>query len=572
MKLQDLQRKLSKHKFNALLITRNNRFLGQDILPEENKIMELTGFTGSAGTLLITPITAYLFVDGRYEIQAAREVNSDEVQVVCKTQDTLISWLKKNTTPFDKWTIAYNPECLSVREFEQMQKELPKFNFVADEHHLEDKKLSSETFSAFEHEPQFSGISKEEKLGQVIVELKKHFMNGFFIGSADSVSWLLNLRSRCLPDTPVLRASALVDTLGNITVFADNIDFSQTEHKFTIAPFKDLEKYLKNYKKQKIGYESSFTSQKIALLAQKHHIDFIPAHDPCQKLKAVKNPVELEGIRKAHLRDGVAICRFLYWLEKEGLGKTELEIVDKLYDIRKQGENFFSVSFDTIAGFGANGAVVHYRPQEKTNLKLKKGSLLLLDSGAQYFDGTTDITRTIAIGKPSKEMIDNFTYVLKGHIALSSAIFPQGTNGMKLDTLARNPLWQKGLDYQHGTGHGVGCFLNVHEGPQSISSGGSRYPLEKGMITSVEPGYYKEGDYGIRIENLVEVVPATYSGMLKFAYLTLAPIDKRLINKYLLSTEEINWINNYHQNVFKKIQKYLTTEERNWLKDVCSPL
>lgn len=572
MTLQDLQTQLSKHKFNALLITRNNRFLGQDILPEENKIMELTGFSGSAGTLLVTPVSAYLFVDGRYEIQAAREVNPEDVHVVCKTQDTLVSWLKKNSTPLDKWTIAYNPECLSVREFEQLQRELPKFDFVADQYHLEGEKISLEKFSAFEHKPQFSGISAEEKLGQVIVDLKKHFFHGFFIGSADSVSWLLNLRSRCLPDTPVLRAAALVDILGNITVFADNIEFPQADLQFTIAPFADLEKYLKNYKKQKIGYDGNFTSQKAFLLAQKHHIDFVPAQDPCQKLKAVKNPVELEGIRQAHLRDGVAVCRFLHWLEKEGLGKTELDIVDKLYDFRKQGDNFFSVSFDTIAGFAANGAVVHYRPQEKTNLKLEKGSLLLLDSGAQYFDGTTDITRTIAVGKPKKEMIDNFTYVLKGHISLSSAVFPQGTSGMKLDTLARNPLWRQGLDYQHGTGHGVGCFLNVHEGPLSISSAGSRYPLEAGMITSIEPGYYKEGHYGIRIENLVEVVPAAYPGMLKFAYLTLAPIDKRLINKYLLSTEEINWINNYHQNVFKKIQKYLNTEERNWLKDVCSPL
>lgn len=568
MTLPQLQKLIAKKKLNGYIITRNNMFLGQDILLEENLIHKLTGFSGSAGTLFVTPVKAYLFVDGRYELQAARETNPHDVIVICQTKDTLSSWLK--VEPYAYHHMGYNPQCFSIKEFDLLSRENPHIKLIAEE--LEESRLSPETFEVFEHNIEFAGLSVDEKISIFLVELKKRYLNAFFIGAADSVSWLFNLRSHCLPDTPILRAMAIIDIEGNIALFADNLDFKKVSSKLDIYPLNKLDKYLSKYRNQKLGYDKNFTSQQIALIADKHNINMISGIDPCQSFKSVKNPVELQGIRAAHLRDGVAVSKFIYWLEQNWQNSSELDIVTKLKEFRQQQNNFFSDSFDTIAGFGPNGAIVHYRPQVSTNLKLAEGNLLLLDSGAQYYDGTTDITRTIAIGTPNAEMIDNFTYVLKAHIALSQAIFPENISGRNLDAIARNELWQQGHVYNHGTGHGVGCFLNVHEGPIGISSKYSDAKLQSGMITSIEPGYYKEDHYGIRIENLVEIAGAIYPEMLQFKNLTLAPIDKRLINKYLLTIREIEWLNNYHQDVYDKIENYLETDEKNWLKDACSPL
>ena len=277
-------------------------------------------------------------------------------------------------------------------------------------------------------------------------------------------------------------------------------------------------------------------------------------------------------MRNAHLRDGATVTSFLCWLEQHWPETDELGVVAKLHEYRCRQQNFFSESFDTIAGFGSNGAIVHYQPRPQTNRKLSSGSLLLLDSGAQYLDGTTDTTRTIALGTPSPEQIDDYTRVLQAHIALSTAIFPEKTTGRALDALAREPLWRHGLDYAHGTGHGVGCFLNVHEGPVGISTTYSDTPLQAGMITSIEPGYYKAGHYGIRIENLVEVIPAGREGFLAFSPLTLIPYDRRLINKSLLSPEELDWLNHYHRHVKQSLSPLLPPDERQWLEQACTPL
>jgi len=306
-------------------------------------------------------------------------------------------------------------------------------------------------------------------------------------------------------------------------------------------------------------------------LAQLNHIFLENTPDFCQLQKAIKNSCELNGIRQAHIRDGVAVCKFLYWLEHNWQGKTELDIVDKLHSFRAKQENFVSESFATIAAYGSNGAIVHYSPTAKTNKKLTGGNLLLLDSGAQYTDGTTDITRTITLGDITPAMSEDFTLVLKAHIHLSSAVFPERTIGAKLDTLAREVLWQEGKTYNHGTGHGVGCFLNVHEGPQYISAW-CHVPFSAGQVTSIEPGYYLEGEYGIRIENLAEIIPAQYAGYLQFKNLTLVPIDSRAINKYLMTDEELAWLNQYHQEVFSQISPYLSADEKNWLEEACAPL
>lgn len=571
MKIEDLQLSLKKHKLDFYIVTRNNQFLGQDVLEEENKILELTNFSGSAGNLLVTPNKAYLFVDGRYELQAAQEVNSHTISISGQG-DILLKWLKDNTDKNQKYTLGFNPWCMSLEDVKNMTSAVSHIKFIEDKNNLTQTLLSSKTANVFDHPIEFSGISREEKTSLITSFLNQNNLDAVFINAADSVSWLLNLRSVCLPDTPIIRAMAIVDKNANVSILGDNLDLSALSEDINIIPLNQLEKILSQYKKQTFGIDNLRTPHKILSLLNEYKIEVKCSIDPCQIFKAVKNPIELQGIANAHHRDGIALCKFFHWLDKQWFGKTELDIVDKLHSFRQSGEYFFSNSFETIAGFGSNGAIVHYIPKENTDLELKPSSLLLLDSGAQYLDGTTDVTRTIAIGLPTSEMIDNFSTVLKAHIALALSIFPKGTTGQSLDILSRSHLWQLGKDYNHGTGHGVGCFLNVHEGPLGISSRGTKYILEAGMITSIEPGYYQAGDYGIRIENLVEIVQSEYKNMLKFSTLTLAPIDKRLINKYLLNTREIEWLNNYHQNVYDKIENYLETDEKTWLKNACSPL
>ncbi len=573
MDLSEIKKKLAKQKLDALIITRNNMFLGQDILPDENRLRQLTGFTGSAGRLLVRPDgnDSVLFVDGRYELQAAMEV-SPPVSVVCTANLSFIDWLKYKMPSPAK--IGFNPWCLSINEIERLKAALPEHKFIPVGKIEDDFLLSAENCKAFSHNLEYAGISADEKLSELLPFLSQNRLDGMLITAADSVSWLLNLRARCLPDTPVLRAFALIDSQGNIKLFADNTDFSSlTAEKFETCPLKDLQEQLRQFKKRRLGITSAVTPFKIEEIAEKYKISLIDVPDICAELKCIKNEVELQGIRKAHLRDGAALAEFLYWLESAPAGQTELDIVAKLYSFRQKQENFFSNSFETIAAYGPNGAIVHYQPHPDTNLELADGSLLLLDSGGQYFDGTTDVTRTLAVGTPHAELIKNYTYVLKAHIALASAVFPDRTPGQRLDILARKPLWQHGLDYNHGTGHGVGCFSNVHEGPIGISTSYSRHPLQAGMITSIEPGYYLPGKYGIRIENLAEIIKDEENPrMLKFTPLTYVPFERRLIDKTLLENFEISWIDNYHAKVFQTISPLVNQDVRDWLEQTCRPL
>ena len=573
MKLDEIRTVLVRKKLDAYILTRNNMFTGQDILPEENRLQTLTGFTGSAGRLLIRPLgnSSILFVDGRYELQAAAEVPPD-ITVNCTAKGpSFTQWLQDNLPPASK--IGFNPWCLTIRETEHLQTALPACRFVPFSQIEDNRLLSPETFQVFSHDIEFCGISAEEKLSQILEDMTARRLDALLITAADSVSWLTNLRSRCLPDTPVLRAYVLISAGGNISLFADNLDFSQISPQgLNVFPLSALEKELKSCRKKRLGTDTSSAPYQIKLIAEKHKIGLINTPDACARLKCVKNPVELQGMRNAHLRDGAAVTSFLCWLEQHWPETDELGVVAKLHEYRCRQQNFFSESFDTIAGFGSNGAIVHYQPRPQTNRKLSSGSLLLLDSGAQYLDGTTDTTRTIALGTPSPEQIDDYTRVLQAHIALSTAIFPEKTTGRALDALAREPLWRHGLDYAHGTGHGVGCFLNVHEGPVGISTTYSDTPLQAGMITSIEPGYYKAGHYGIRIENLVEVIPTGRKGFLAFSPLTLIPYDRRLINKSLLSPEELDWLNHYHRHVKQSLSPLLPPDERQWLEQACTPL
>lgn len=558
MTLSDLRKSLIKHKLDAYIVTRGNMFLGQDVLPCENKLAELSGFDGSAGTLIVFRDKAFLFVDSRYELQAAAQVNPEEIQVVC-TADTLADWMSKELQ--DPCTIAYDPWCHSVSETDYWNRSLKRHTFVEDTRNLLGSRLASGEAEIFEHDLEYAGISMDEKISFLTAYMKQNRLDAFFIADCDAVSWLMNLRSRCLPETPVLRAFALVDKNGEVSLFTNDFTKIETE--------------LSRYRGQTIGLAYNHTPRRLFSIMKDHKIWMVNLASPLQNWKAVKNPVELDGFKKAHRRDAEAVINFLYWLEQNWQDQNEISLAAKLKEFRAQQPLFFSDSFAAIAGFGSNGAIVHYHATPETCQKLRPGSVLLLDSGAQYYDATTDVTRTIAIGTPPQEISDSFTQVLKAHIAAASAFFPSGTAGSAIDALSRAELWKYGKNYGHGTGHGIGCFSNVHEGPFNLSSRGSA-PLGPGMVTSIEPGYYVAGEYGIRIENLYHIVsaanPAFPLPMLKFEPLTLIPVDKRLINKYLLNRHELTWLNEYHRRIYEELSSRFSEPVRQWLEQACAPL
>ena len=575
MTLKDLQDSVKKHKLNAYIITRSNMFIGQDLLNCENQLQALTGFSGSAGTLVVTPNKAFLLVDGRYEIQATKQTNPNEIKIICGRGNLLAQCLTElfGGKPA---RVGFNSLTNAIKNIERLSELFSEITFVPDASEIFANNICDTPCQVFEHKIEFCGIECNEKIGHIISKISPYGCDAYLFTAADSVSWLLNIRSDALPDTPLVRAYALLNKDGCITLFGNNLNFNFEPTDFCIEPLSKLPKILKTYKNKTIGFDAETTPYFFRQLFAERKISEHILEDFCQAAKAEKNPIEISGIETAHLRDGIAMVRFLHWLSNNYHGKSELDIVKKLHDFRAQGENFWSESFGTIAAVGSNGAIVHYQPTKETNQMLEDSNLLLLDSGAQYFDGTTDITRTIALGTPTTEMCDNFTLVLKAHIALASQKFVSDTNGISLDKIARSSMWNEGKDYKHGTGHGVGCFLNVHEGPQNIGMFSSSYPLRKNMILSIEPGYYQENAYGIRIENLVRVTKCeqnTFSDdFLEFKILTLCPIDKQLINKYLMSSGELSWLNNYHKQVYDRLSPFLNANEKNWLKDACSPL
>lgn len=559
MTIDDIQQKLKQESLDAYIIGYENRFLGQDILPQEHKIKYLCGFSGSAGMLAVTADKVFLFVDGRYELQARQEVDTNKISVVNQTPclENVLCFLKQQKVQkigFDGWSVA-------AGEIAENESLFPKLQLV-DVGTWVDLEAKS-IVEVKERSSIYAGASRKDKLRLLIDIMQAGGADYYLVTAADSVSWLLNIYAKDLQCSPVVRAYALIDKNGEVKLIADNL---QTD--FQVCTFGEFENWLKT-QTAKILYTAASIPSRLKKILK----NGVPVQDICQLQKAEKNETELQGMINCHRRDGVALVKLLYWLQNNWRGKTELEVVQKLHELRQEQDLFFEESFETIAGAAENGAIVHYQPTEKTNRKLQENNLLLLDSGGQYFDGTTDVTRTVALGIPSAEMIHDFTMVLKGHIALERAIFPKETSGVQLDALARLPLWREGKDYKHGTGHGVGCFGNVHEGPNRISNKGSMYGFKANMVTSIEPGYYKENSYGIRIENLVYSKPSKkYENFLEFETLTLVPIDKKLIDVYLLDAGEQDWLNNYHRKVYESLAACVNDDEKKWLKESCSPL
>jgi Xaa-Pro aminopeptidase len=568
-KIIQLRNSLQQHGLDGYIVPMNDEFNCEYVPAQSRRLEYLSGFTGSAGTLLILSDKTVFFTDGRYELQATQQLGKNyEVYISPKT--TIDSFFENKIA---NKKIGYDEKLISRKQLLKLQSIALKNNIelVATKTNLVDDnwldKPTAEIKPAFIYSEKYSGKSWQKKLKNINENITA---DNCFLTLPESVCWLLNIRGYDLPHTPFLLAFALINKTDSVTIFTDirKISNDLKAHFSDKVIFKDLsevEPTLLQLSGSTIQLDTNFSSNYFYRICTSNNINVIEATDPCLKPKACKNEVELENIRQAHIADAVALCKFFNWFENN-FGKTEIteiSLSDELEKFRRKNADFFSLSFDTIAGFASNGAIIHYHANEATNKKIEGNSLLLLDSGAQYIQGTTDITRTIAIGTPTAEQIHDFTLVLKGHIALSQAKFPPNTTGAQLDALARKPLWNENKDYAHGTGHGVGHFLNVHEGPQGISRL-NHAPLEVGMVISNEPGFYKNGEYGIRIENLIAVKKGS-GNFLEFETLTQVPIDTKLIDTEMLSIDEKNWLNEYHRNIFKKISPLLDTDEKEWL-------
>lgn len=539
-KLAELSARLSEDE--AFLIKRDNMFLDEDILTAENKIAELSNFTGSAGQLLVLKNKTFLLVDGRYTLQAKKEVFKGvevvEVQNFWISVVEILRAQKISKLLFNPWGV-----CQSEKEF------LEKAGMICVPDFDTPVSSTLPPQKVFKFPVQFAGLSAKQKVQNILKAMPKDF-DAVLICAADEVSWLANLRAVDLPCSPVLRGYALLKKSGALKIYGAG----------------QMQKLISDLKKcGRVVYQKNKTP--LALMPYLENGNDV-GFDEIAKQKTKKNKTELKGFVNAHIRDGVALVKFLCRLEENYLGLSEMDAVQKLHELRAGGKNYFSESFATIVAFGANAAVVHYQPNEKTNKKFAKNGVLLLDSGGQYFDGTTDITRTIAFGRPKKEIKKDFTLVLKAHIALASHVFKEKTAGCVLDEVCRKVMTAAGKNYKHGTGHGVGHFSNVHEGPFSLNAE-NQMPVEAGYVSSIEPGIYVENAYGIRIENLYYTKKRDDDGLLGFEVLTLCPIDLNLVETKLLTEAEKNWLNAYHQKVFETLKKFLSKAERLWLERKC---
>lgn len=589
-----LRQQLEKHRVDGFLIPRADQYQGEYVPASAERLAMLTGFTGSAGIAVVLTKRAALLVDGRYTIQSRQEVDTEHFEILGYPTKNFNDWLAAHMKEGER--LGYDPTLHVSSQIDSLRDtleasgiELVPLSTNLVDAIWEDRPAAPSTLATI-HPMEYAGKSTDEKLQELRATMKERGFDATLLSAPESVSWLLNLRANDVPFTPLVLAHALISSSQAILfisldkVSAETRDYL-TDLGVTISPEPQLTDTLVNLQdKHQIAHlhiDASRGSIYHAELARQHGVEVTLDTDLTAYPRAEKNDAEQHGTRAAHLRDGAAISRFLCWLDHQvehDMGALdELTVSDKLLAFRAEHPMFRDSSFQTISGFGSNGAIVHYRASPKTNLSFTAGNLYLIDSGAQYPDGTTDITRTVSIGAPTSEMKRAFTRVLQGHIDLSRTRFPRGTTGHALDVIARWHLWQDGLDFNHGTGHGVGSYLSVHEGPQNISPAHRPVPLNPGMILSNEPGYYKDGAFGIRIENLI-LVNASEDGddskeMLSFETLTLAPIDRRLIEASLLSENQRSWLDAYHARVREQLLPLMKTdEERRWLEQATLPL
>ena len=541
----------------------------------------VSGFTGSAGTLLVGIEESYLWTDGRYFIQAEKELNGSGIKLMKMNipgYPSLIEWIKNNVK--EGKALAFDGSTISTNEYKNYKELSEKngFNIKMDKDFLNEiwsdrPELSKEKI--FIHDIKYCGRCTSEKLQEVRDEMKKLEGENYVIASLDDIAWLFNIRGNDIAYNPVALAYALISD-NEAVLYIDeekvaNDDKRRLEAQgVTLKPYNDIYKDIKNVTESIIIDGAKVNGKLYYLISE--DVKIIENLNITTSLKAVKNEVEIKNMEVSQVRDGVAMVKFIKWL-KENVGKinmTEISASDKLEERRAKGEYFKGVSFNTIAGYKDHAAMMHYSATEESQYELNSEGMLLIDSGAQYLDGTTDITRTFILGSITEEEKRDFTLVLKSHIALATTIFLKGTNGCNLDAIARRPLWKYGMDYKCGTGHGVGFFLNVHEGPQGIRPFGNTIALEPGMILTNEPGVYKENKHGIRTENTLLVTKAFKNDEMgefyKFDTISYCPIDLEGVDVSLLDEEEREWLNNYHRTVYEKLSPYLTEEEKKFLE------
>ena len=591
-RLKALREQLKADKLDGFVVPLTDEHMSEYVGSYAQRLAWLTGFEGSAGSAVVLPEQAAIFVDGRYTLQVRQQVSATEWSYQSVPETSTTEWLKEHAPEgarigYDPWLhtrdwVTKAREALASRGAELV----PVARNPIDEIWNDRPKASKAKLVV--QPDQYAGKSAAEKRTEIGDWLAKQKADAAVLSALDSIAWAFNIRGQDVSRTPVALAYALVHADGTADLFvaSEKIGADVRQHLgngVRLHERSEFETALSELKDKAVVVDPERAVAAIFDALERAGAKVLPLRDPTVLPKAIKNPAEIAGQKSAQVRDGAAIARFLHWLDEEALNGEVDELIasDKLESLRRESPELRDLSFDSISGAGPNGAIVHYRSSEKTNRKLDKGTLYLIDSGGQYVDGTTDITRTVPIGEPTDEMRDRFTRVLKGHIAIATAVFPKGTRGSQLDSFARRPLWEAGLDYAHGTGHGVGSFLAVHEGPQRISPVGSAQsggdePLQPGMIISNEPGYYKTGEYGIRIENLVLVVKREIEGaekeMLGFETLTFAPIDRRLIDPGMLDAEELIWLNCYHAHVMARIGPNLSGADLAWLQRACAPI
>jgi len=590
-KIAALRRHMGEEGLSACLVPSSDPHQSEYVPEPWKRRAWLSGFDGSAGEVLVTRKEAGLWTDGRYFLQAESQLVGSGVRLfragepgVPTIEKFLAGTLGKGEVlGVDPFVIseARASSLASAVEASGAKVRFLKRNPVDE---IWPDRPPLPTGRVMNWPVRFAGKGVAEKLKQLRRAMSARGADAHVVGALDAVAWLFNIRGTDVEYNPVVIAYAIVG-LEEAELFVDEAKLprgvrARLEHHVQIRPYRQMLSACRRLARRRASVWIDPTATNQACAEALGEATKIRAESPIFRMKAKKNPVERAGMRAAHARDGVAMVRFLCWLESAvpGGAVTEQSAARKLESFRAEGENFQGLSFPTIAGYGAHGAIIHYGVSEETDIPLRRSGLLLLDSGAQYLDGTTDITRTIALGpRVGRLERDRYTRVLKGHISLASARFPPGTPGARLDVLARGALWAAGLDYGHGTGHGVGAFLNVHEGPQSISfPRGLDVPLEVGNIQSNEPGFYEPGRFGIRIENLIEVVeaPASNAGrpFLEFETLTRCPIDTRPVDRARLSGAERQWINGYHRRVQRELSPYLDRDEREWLRRSCAPI
>jgi len=586
--LPKLRKSLEAVGLDGLIVPHTDEYQNE-YLPDCNKrLMWLSGFTGSAGAAVVMTETAAIFVDGRYTLQVAAQVDNTLFSYEKLEQGGVASWLKANTKSGQ--IIGYDPRLLSPSALGTLRKsaslsgaELKPLEINPIDAAWDDRPTAP-TAKLTIQPLELAGECHADKRARIGKALSDQNADAALITSPASIAWLLNIRGGDVMCTPLPLSTVIIKANGQVDLFvkpeklSDDIR-SHLGNDVSIQTEEDITKALSALKSQAVIADPAVSSAWYFEALKEAGAKIIKAQDPVALPKACKNEAEISGTTEAHKRDAVPLIKFLHWLDTEAQsGETdEIDAAGQLEHFRHETGQLKDLSFESISGAGSNGAIVHYRVSKATTKKLAKGSLFLIDSGAQYQDGTTDVTRTVPIGKPDAEMRERFTLVLKGHIALATVRFPKGTTGSNLDVLARHALWQQGLDYDHGTGHGVGVYLGVHEGPQRISKLPNKVPLKPGMIVSNEPGYYKTDGYGIRIENLQYVTEAkAIKGgerkMLGFENLTLAPLHKDLIEVSLLTQAERDYVNAYHADVWAKIGGQVEGEVKAWLKEACTPL